>query len=327
MPVQNIVRGVRRERNGVRMESENAIFKRNGRVLMVVNPCAGRTKGLLYADLLETRLKRAGVPVVRCETTAEENGAGYAASAAQAGCGRIVCIGGDGTLNAVINGMLGAGVRLPITYIPAGTTNDFARTLRLPRRIGDMRRVLTAGRDVEIDAGRFNDGYFSYVASFGAFTKCSYATPRSMKRLLGHLAYVLEGIKDIAALEARPMTVETDGQTYSGEYVFGAFSNTVSIGGMLHYDSALVDMNDGKLEMLLIRKPASLGEVHRLIHALGSSSFDDPLFDFAASSVFRLQSESGFDWSVDGERAAGGPKVEIACVKSAVCITVPARKD
>ncbi|MFR1306340.1 hypothetical protein [Hominenteromicrobium sp.] len=103
--------------------------------------------------------------------------------------------------------------------------------------------------------------------------------------------------------------------------------NTVSIGGMLHYDSALVDMNDGKLEMLLIRKPASLSEVHRLIHALGSSSFDDPLFDFAASSVFRLQSESGFDWSVDGERAAGGPKVEIACVKSAVCITVPARKD
>ncbi|MFR1306339.1 diacylglycerol/lipid kinase family protein [Hominenteromicrobium sp.] len=100
---------------------------------------------------------------------------GYAA-AAQGGCGRIVCIGGDGTLNAVINGMLGAGVRLPITYIPAGTTNDFARTLRLPRRIGDMRRVLTAGRDVEIDAGRFNDGYFSYVASFGAFTKCSYAT-------------------------------------------------------------------------------------------------------------------------------------------------------
>ena len=82
MPVQNIVRGVRRERNGVRMESENAIFKRNGRVLMVVNPCAGRTKGLLYADLLETRLKRAGVPVVRCETTAEENGAGYAAAAA-----------------------------------------------------------------------------------------------------------------------------------------------------------------------------------------------------------------------------------------------------
>lgn len=96
---------------------------------------------------------------------------------------------------------------------------------------------------------------------------------------------------------------------------------------MLHYDSALVDMNDGKLEMLLIRKPENLGEVRRLVHALGSSDFDDPLFDFAASSAFHLKTEQGFDWSVDGERAAGGTAVEIACVKSAVRITVPARKD
>ena len=210
------------------MRSESKILAGKGRALLVVNPCAGRTKGRLYADLLETHLHNAGVPVIRCETTAEENGANYAASAALAGCRRIFCIGGDGTLNAVINGMLGAGANLPITYIPAGTTNDFARTLKLPRRIGDMRRVLASGRDVAIDAGRFNDGYFSYVASFGAFTKCSYATPRSMKRLLGHLAYVLEGIRDIAALEARPMTVEADDCTYTGEYVFGAFSNTVS---------------------------------------------------------------------------------------------------
>ena len=309
------------------MRSESKILAGKGRALLVVNPCAGRTKGRLYADLLETHLHNAGVPVIRCETTAEENGANYAASAALAGCRRIFCIGGDGTLNAVINGMLGAGANLPITYIPAGTTNAFARTLKLPRRIGDMRRVLASGRDVAIDAGRFNDGYFSYVASFGAFTKCSYATPRSMKRLLGHLAYVLEGIRDITALEARPMTVEADDCTYTGEYVFGAFSNTVSIGGMLHYDSALVDMNDGKLEMLLIRKPENLGEVRRLVHALGSSDFDDPLFDFAASSAFHLKTEQGFDWSVDGERAAGGTAVEIACVKSAVRITVPARKD
>ena len=136
------------------MRSESKILAGKGRALLVVNPCAGRTKGRLYADLLETHLHNAGVPVIRCETTAEENGANYAASAALAGCRRIFCIGGDGTLNAVINGMLGAGANLPITYIPAGTTNDFARTLKLPRRIGDMRRVLALGRDVAIDAGR-----------------------------------------------------------------------------------------------------------------------------------------------------------------------------
>lgn len=300
---------------------------KKGRVLLVVNPCAGHARGLIYADLLETQLKRAGIPVVRCETTETENGAGYAAAAARAGCRRIICIGGDGTLNAVINGMLGVGAPLPLTYLPAGTTNDFARTLHLPRRLGDLRRVLTAGRDVEIDAGKFDDSYFSYVASFGAFTKCSYSTPRNMKRLFGHLAYVLEGIKDIAALDARPITVETDDGSFAGEYVFGAFSNALSIGGTLHYDSDTVDMNDGKLEMLLIRKPSSLWEVHRLLHALNSGSFDDPLFDFTASTRFCLQSWSGFDWSVDGEHKTAGPKVEISCLKSAVRITVPARKD
>ena len=296
------------------------------RVLMIVNPCAGRMKGQKYADMLERRLRQHGAAVDRRETTEKENGAGYAAQAAQAGCTSIICIGGDGTLNAVINGALRNGVQLPITYIPAGTTNDFAQTLQIPKRLSDMRAALTAGRDVKIDAGQFNDGYFSYVASFGAFTKCSYATPRSMKRLLGHLAYVLEGIKDIAALEARPLTVETAAHTFQGEYVFGAFSNTVSIGGMLKYDSGLVDMNDGKLEMLLIRKPETLGDVHRLIHALTAGEFDDPLFDFTAAEDFRLHSAAGFDWSVDGEHAESGCDTHIHCVKSAVRITVPARK-
>lgn len=296
------------------------------RVLMIVNPCAGRMKGQKYADMLEAWLRKRGAAVERRETTETENGAGYAAQAVQNGCTRLVCIGGDGTLNAVLNGVLRNGVKLPITYIPAGTTNDFAQTLQIPKRLSDMRAALTAGRDVEIDAGRFNDGYFSYVASFGAFTKCSYATPRSMKRLLGHLAYVLEGIKDIAALEARPLTVETPSQTYAGSYVFGAFSNTVSIGGMLKYDAGLVDMNDGKLEMLLIRKPETLNDVHRLIHALTMGDFDDPLFDFAAAEAFRLHSAEGFDWSVDGEHVRSGCDTDIQCVKSAVRITVPARK-
>ncbi|MGN0478468.1 MAG: diacylglycerol/lipid kinase family protein [Hominenteromicrobium sp.] len=296
------------------------------RVLLIVNPCAGRMKGKKYADMLEERLRSGGAAVDRRETTEWENGAGYAAQAAETNRTRIVCIGGDGTLNAVINGVLSRGICLPITYIPAGTTNDFAQTLKIPKRASEMRAALTGGRDVEIDAGQFNDSYFSYVASFGAFTKCSYATPRSMKRLLGHLAYVLEGIRDVAALEARPITVETAARTFEGEYVFGAFSNTVSIGGMLKYDSGLVDMNDGRLEMLLIRKPETLGDVHRLIHALTVGDFDDPLFDFASAEAFCMHSAAGFDWSVDGEHAESGCETQIRCVKSAVRITVPARK-
>ena len=296
------------------------------KLLLILNPTSGRgaAAGSLFS--IVNGFSKTGWEVTVIPTQ-EKGDAQKIARERAADFPFLVCCGGDGTLNETVNGLMEVQDRPLLGYIPAGTTNDFARTLKLPRRIGGMRRVLASGRDVAIDAGRFNDGYFSYVASFGAFTKCSYATPRSMKRLLGHLAYVLEGIRDITALEARPMTVEADDCTYTGEYVFGAFSNTVSIGGMLHYDSALVDMNDGKLEMLLIRKPENLGEVRRLVHALGSSDFDDPLFDFAASSAFHLKTEQGFDWSVDGERAAGGTAVEIACVKSAVRITVPARKD
>lgn len=300
--------------------------QRGEHVLLIVNPCAGRGRGESYANAIEARLRESGTAVLRCETTEAESGAGYASSAGER-CARIVCIGGDGTLNAVINGMLGSGRKLPVTYIPAGTTNDFAQTLRIPKRVSQMRTALTDGRDVDIDAGQFDSRYFSYVASFGAFTKCSYETPRNRKRLFGHLAYVLEGMKDITALESRHIRVETKERVYEGEYAFGAFSNTVSIGGMLHYDSGMVDMNDGKLEMLLIRKPETLPEVHRLIHAIQSGTFTDPLFDFAASEEFRLLSDTGFSWSVDGERAESGRETVIRCLKSAVRITVPERKS
>ena len=300
---------------------------REENILMIVNPCAGRMQGEKYGEEMEEGLRAAGARVVRRETTDTENGESYAADAEKDGYTRIVCIGGAGTLNAVINGLLRTKEKLPVTYLPAGTTNDFAQTLQIPKNLPDMLTALTAGQDIAIDAGCINDRFFSYVASFGAFTKCSYATPPGMKHLLGHFAYVLEGAKDLAALRAYPLQVKTDDRIFEGEYAFGAFSNTVSIGGFLKYDSDVVDMQDGKLEMLLIRKPKTLSEVHRLLHAVTSGDFDDPLFDFAASERFDIWSTEALDWSVDGEYTAAGGNVQICCVKNAVRITIPERKD
>ena len=235
----------------------------------------------------------------------------------------VVVLGGDGTLNAVLNGMLHRALRTPITYLPAGTTNDFAQTLGIQKHLLDPYKSFTEAEDRLIDAGKFGDGYFSYVASFGLFTKCSYATPRTMKRLLGHFAYVLEGMKDLHALDATPLTVTADGKFFEGAYIFGAFSNSLSIGGMLKYDENSVDMNDGKLEMLLIRKPETLPDLHRLILALKNNDFSDKHIDFASASTFRLHAAAGFDWSIDGEYAAGGIDTVIRCVKDAVCIAAP----
>ena len=144
-----------------------------------------------------------------------------------------------------------------------------------------------------------------------------------MKRLLGHFAYILEGMKDLHALDATPLTVTADGKFFEGAYIFGAFSNSLSIGGMLKYDENSVDMNDGKLEMLLIRKPETLPDLHRLILALKNNDFSDKHIDFASASTFRLHAAAGFDWSIDGEYAAGGIDTVIRCVKDAVCIAAP----
>ena len=247
---------------------------RGAHILMIVNPVSGRIGGEHTADKLEAWLKENGAAVDRFETTETENGSGYTAKLAENDYARVVVLGGDGTLNAVLNGMLHRALRTPITYLPAGTTNDFAQTLGIQKHLLDPYKSFTETEDRLIDAGKFGDGYFSYVASFGLFTKCSYATPRTMKRLLGHFAYVLEGMKDLHALDATPLTVTADGKFFEGAYIFGAFSNSLSIGGMLKYDENSVDMNDGKLEMLLIRKPETLPDLHRLILALKNNDLD-----------------------------------------------------
>ena len=296
---------------------------RGAHILMIVNPVSGRIGGEHTADKLEAWLKENGAAVDRFETTETENGSGYTATHAENDYARVVVLGGDGTLNAVLNGMLHRALRTPITYLPAGTTNDFAQTLSIQKHLLDPYKSFTETEDRLIDAGKFGDGYFSYVASFGLFTKCSYATPRTMKRLLGHFAYVLEGMKDLHALDATPLTVTADGEFFEGAYIFGAFSNSLSIGGMLKYDENSVDMNDGKLEMLLIRKPETLPDLHRLILALKNNDFSDKHIDFASASTFRLHAAAGFDWSIDGEYAAGGIDTVIRCVKDAVCIAAP----
>lgn len=296
---------------------------RGAHILMIVNPVSGRIGGEHTADKLEAWLKENGAAVDRFETTETENGSGYTAKLAENDYARVVVLGGDGTLNAVLNGMLHRALRTPITYLPAGTTNDFAQTLGIQKHPLDPYKSFTETEDRLIDAGKFGDGYFSYVASFGLFTKCSYATPRTMKRLLGHFAYVLEGMKDLHALDATPLTVTADGKFFEGAYIFGAFSNSLSIGGMLKYDENSVDMNDGKLEMLLIRKPETLPDLHRLILALKNNDFSDKHIDFASASTFRLHAAAGFDWSIDGEYAVGGIDTVIRCVKDAVCIAAP----
>ena len=171
----------------------------------------------------------------------------------------LVCCGGDGTLSATVDRLLKSGEEIKLGYIPAGSTNDFANFLGLPKEPAEAADLIVDGEAKPIDAGRFGERHFIYVASFGAFTQTSYATTQNLKNSLGHLAYIIEGIKELPQLKSYAVRAETaEGGVYEGEYLFGALSNSTSLGGIIKMSAEKVDPADGLFELALVKKPKSL---------------------------------------------------------------------
>lgn len=234
----------------------------------------------------------------------------------------IVCCGGDGTLNEVISGVMQLEKKVLIGYIPAGTTNDFASSLHLSKRIEIAAKAIVAGNIRTLDIGNFNSKrYFSYIASFGAFTESSYTTPQSYKNVIGHLAYVLEGVKDIANIRPYHVKVEVNGEIYEDEYIFGAVSNSTSIGGIVKLNANQVDLNDGLFEIILVKNPKTALDFHKILLFL-SKKKDNEMIQFIKTSEATFYMDEPVSWSIDGEYEAGGNKVLIKNVPNAIKLLV-----
>jgi YegS/Rv2252/BmrU family lipid kinase len=230
----------------------------------------------------------------------------------------VVCAGGDGTLNETITGVLRAGADCPVGYIPCGSTNDFASTLKLSTDVVQAAKDIMMGAPVEYDVGRWGDRYFVYIASFGAFTRVSYSTPQNLKNALGHLAYVLSGIQELPQIRNIPMALELDGQVLDGEYLFGAVSNSTSVGGVFTLDASQVDLRDGKFEVILVRMPRDMAELTQCATALQNHTYDCAAITFRSASRLRVHQDPALLWTLDGERAEGADVVEIENLHRAV---------
>ncbi len=291
------------------------------RVLVVMNPNAGQKRGKRYlADILELFRRNEYVTTVMLTTCR-----GDAVTLVKEHGGDkdlIVCIGGDGTFNEVVNGLLEAELSVPIGYIPAGSTNDFANSLKLPKNMLKAATKIVEGTPHTIDVGRFDTRYFSYVASFGAFTKASYATPQNVKNALGHLAYILEGVKDIPSIRPLHLRFETQTETIEGDYLFGAISNSTSVGGILTLNPDVVDMNDGKFELLLIKAPNTIAELNDIIVALTTQNYDYPSITFATASEMTVYASPDMDWTLDGEREEGKATFTVSNLQSAIQLII-----
>lgn len=289
------------------------------KVRILVNPNAGKQVVMKELHSIYRAFSGEGNEVVMELTVSAAHAAEALERAIRAKPDILVCCGGDGTLSVTVDRLLASGEDISLGYIPAGTTNDFASFLGLPREPAEAADLIADGEAKPIDAGRFGDRHFIYVASFGAFTQTSYATTQSLKNSLGHLAYVIEGIKELPQLKSYAVRVRTaEGGEYEGEYLFGAVSNSTSLGGIIKLAPEKVDPVDGKFELALVKTPRNLHELNRLLPALMGGQADEDLITFVHTSGAEFVCAEPMPWSLDGEYVSGGTDVKVEVLPGAL---------
>lgn len=245
-----------------------------------------------------------------------------ACAAAKYACGQgfdlIVCSGGDGTLNEVIQGVMRSENKLPIGYIPAGSTNDFARGVGIPRNIIDAVQWIIDGKKYPCDIGSFNDKFFTYIVAFGAFTEVTYETSQQVKNVLGHVAYVLNGISRLKNIKSYHMKITYDDEIIEDNYIFGMVTNSSSVAGLLSLNNFLLD--DGLYEVTLIKTPGNPLDLQRIIHSLLNIDIDiDTAYikSFRTSKI-RFECDDELQWTIDGEFGGAYKTVDVCNNKQAI---------
>ena len=280
--------------------------------MLIINPQSGRGLSKLAIGSIVSQLCSSGYVVTVYFTgrfMADELAFKYAS-----GYELVVCVGGDGTISAVVSGILRSGVPVPIGYIPAGTANDIATTLGLSKVPAEAVRTIIEGKPRELDIGLFLERYFTYIAAFGAFTGIAYSTPQTAKHSLGHFAYVLSGFAEVPAIKPRKTIVEYDGNSISGDFVFGAVINSTSVAGFLKLDPNHVDLSDGMFEIVLVKHPVDPAAFLSLLTSLATQSYDGDNIKLLHASCIKFTFEEEVAWTVDGED--GGLHKEVGITNS-----------
>ncbi len=280
------------------------------RATLIINPVAGKKR---IKNELFTVVKKfcdAGYILAVRMTKDKGEATDIAAELSHDNCDIVVCAGGDGTLNEVICGIMNSGSDLPIGYIPCGSTNDFAQSMKLPTNISAACDRIISGEAAPFDIGLFRGKRnFSYIASFGAFTETSYNTSQQMKNAFGHFAYVLESLKSLANIKPYKVTVETEGKAITDNYIFGAVANSTSIAGILKLKPEEVDINDGIFEIILAKNPKNASELNELIGAVITANLKSPMLNYIKASKVEFISDEKISWTLDGEQMDGAERI------------------
>ena len=289
-------------------------------VHLIVNPNAGTRQGRRFLPDIIAAFNREGW-ICSVYLTEKRGDAAVYAREHTGGADLVAACGGDGTFNEVITGLLQGGLSVPVGYLPCGSTNDFAAGLGIPASPMKACAAILGGSPRRLDAGLFGDSrYFCYTASFGLFTQVSWSTPQNVKNVLGHAAYILEGIRSLADVRPVHMKITADGQEYENDYLFGAVCNSTSLGGVLKLENSAVHMNDGLFEALFIPFPPDLLVLNRVLTALRTHHYDDPSLRFLRASSFTFEGSPDVKWTLDGEEAGGAEIIRVENIHDAITI-------
>ena len=285
-------------------------FSRLKKLMLIINPVSGRRVSLRFLpDIIG--IFSANDCAVTVFPTAKRGDATDFAMHYGNEFDLIVCIGGDGTLNEVISGIIRGNCNTPLGYIPSGSTNDFAACHGISSDMLEAAQNIVDGNPKSIDIGKFGDQYFAYVAAFGAFSWLSYTTPQNLKNMLGHSAYLLDAVKDLPKIKAHHLAIDVDEFTCEGDYIFGAVCNSTSVAGTITLPKTVVDTGDGKFEILLMHEPRTLIDFQSILLGVFTQDYSSPFLDFFQADTLKISAPEDLDWSLDGERGKGAHRHEI----------------
>lgn len=226
----------------------------------------------------------------------------------------IVCSGGDGTVNEVVNGMMDFNLHIPIAYIPSGSANDLGRSVGIPSDLTEALETSVNRNITSIDVGKFNDKYFTYVAAFGIFTNIPYTTPQEMKNKLGYQAYLIEGIKNLASLKTYHIQLEYDDGKIEDDFIVGLITNSFSVAGIKNTISKGIELNDGLFEVILVKAPKNIQDFQKTINEfLINQESSEQILCLKTSKVI-IHSEP-MEWTIDGEDGGTHANVIIENIK------------
>ncbi len=293
------------------------------KLLLIVNPRSGREK--MRTQLLKVTeiLSDAGYDITVYPTKKQGDATVRVSKIKQNEFDKIVVCGGDGTLNEVITGLMLTGVKCTLGYIPSGTLNEWSSGLHISKNIPQAAADAVSGREIDLDIGKFGDKYFSYTASFGAFTEASYSASQDVKNVLGQAAYFFEGIKSLGNIKPIHLKFSCKEREIDGDFLFGAISNSMSVGGIVKFSESMVKLNDGMFEVMLVRNPENIIQFQTIVDGILRQDLSKDGIEFFHTDKITVTGGENVSWTLDGEYAEGKDLITVENIHSAIHLTVP----